>query len=147
MFTISTKGDYGMLFMAELVKQYKKGFVSLSDFSKRKKVSSNYLHQVVIPLKKKGLVTSREGIKGGYSLSKTPNKISILSVIEALEGPLAVVHCMTGKKSRKNCPGLNKCEVGPIWDHIQREMISTLQKKTLQDIFTPRSHKLYSIKR
>ena len=146
MFTISTKGDYGMLFMAELVKQYHKGFVSLSYFSKRKKVSSNYLHQVVMPLKKKGLVISREGIKGGYSLSKAPNKISILSVIEALEGSLAIVRCMVGKQS-KDCPGIKKCEVGPIWDYIQREMISLLQKMTLQDILTPRSQKLYHIKK
>jgi len=133
MFTISTKGDYGMLFMAELVKRYQKGLVSLSDFAKQKNISSNYLHQIVIPLKKKGLVTSKEGVNGGYCLAKSPHKISMLSVIEALEGSLGIVRCMINKQP-KNCPGIKKCEVGPLWSTVQRELISTLQKKTLQDI-------------
>jgi Rrf2 family protein len=99
-----------------------------------------------MPLKKKGLVTSKEGVNGGYHLTKAPNKISMLSVIEALEGPLGIVRCIIGKQP-KNCPGIKKCEVGPLWSTVQKEIISTLQKKTLQDILTHQPHQLYHIKK
>jgi Rrf2 family protein len=144
MFTVSTKGDYGMLFMIELVKQYQKGWVSLSDFAKQKHISSNYLHQIVTPLKKKGLIISKEGVNGGYHLRKSPNKISMLSVLEALEGPVGIVRCMTYKQHR-NCPVIKKCDGVFLWHTMQRELISIFKKKTLQDIVfhTPKNFSFY----
>lgn len=132
MFTISTKGDYGMMFMVELAKRYNKGLVSLSEFSKKKKISSNYMHQIVMPLMKQKLITSKEGISGGYSLRIPPQKISVLSIIEALEGPLAIVKC-TGKKGEM-CPSIKTCSIGSTWFTIQKEIKNFLSTKTLAHI-------------
>lgn len=130
MFTISTKGDYGMLFMVELAKEYKKGLVSLSDFAKRKKISSSYLHQIVMPLTNAGLILSKEGITGGYSLKAAPSKISVLTIIEILEGPLQITGCAGTNK----CPRNIKCGIEKVWTSIQDDIRYHLEKRSLTHI-------------
>lgn len=137
MFKISTKGDYGLLILAALATREKQGqkFVSLSEIAQEKHLSPRYLSQIILPLKKAGLVKSKEGTGGGYCLAKEPKEISIIEILEILEGPLAIVPCCA-KKSR-NCPA-KQCEKGcaakSTWQQASALLAQFLAHKTLKDI-------------
>lgn len=95
-------------------------------------MSSSYLHQIIQPLKKAGIVMSKEGVKGGYSLAKNPKNITIFEILESLEGPLSLVKCLSKQKNicqhTKNCPSRNSFSL------IQDDIKKILQKRTLAEL-------------
>lgn len=139
MFTISTKLDYGLLIMVELAKSdsesgndsNEKVYRSLQDIALEHGISPNYLSQLIIPLKQAGLVESKEGVHGGYRIAKQPDKINLRTIIEAMEGPLAIVRCMDDEA---DCPAESGCRTKPVWNKLKKDMYQLLEKKSLQDI-------------
>ena len=131
MFEVPTKVDYGLLILAELAKAWPDNFVSLAEIAQQKHVSSKYLSQVVIPLHKAGLVISKEGKFGGYALAKVPESISVREVVEAVDGPLQIVRCMTADK---DCPAQHHCTTQPIWHTLKNDIYQLLAEKSLADI-------------
>lgn len=132
MLKVSTKADYGLVVMLELARRYGEGFVSLSELAKQKHISSNYLHQVIGPLREKALIVSKEGIHGGYTLAKAPVTITVLEILETLEGPMEVVRCLSAGKAA--CPSMHNCDTGSVWNILQQEMKQYLRKTTLADL-------------
>lgn len=132
MLKLSTKGDYGIVFMLELAKRYKTGLVSLSEFAKQSGISGNYLHQIIRPLSRRGLIRSKEGMNGGFALKKDPKSITLLEIIESLEGPLRVVRCTVSANVK--CPHQKSCAGEQAWSILQEELATFFQQKTLADI-------------
>lgn len=125
------------MILAALAAREKQGhaFVSLSEIAQEKRLSPRYLSQIILPLKKAGLVKSKEGIGGGYCLAKKPEKISIIEILQILEGPLAIVPCCAIKS--QNCP-TKQCEKGcatkSTWQQASMLLAQFLSNKTLKDI-------------
>jgi Rrf2 family protein len=130
MFRLSRRGDYGLVFLLFLAEKDKNQPISLAKISKEKRLPKKYLAQLALSLKQAGIIDSREGVKGGYFLKKDPEKVSILEIIQALEGPFSTTLCQAN-------PG--KCLVEPFcpsknpWFEITQKMILSLQEKTLAD--------------
>lgn len=91
MFTLSAKGIYGLLAMIELAERRHQGSVQIKDIAARHDIPQHYLEQILVILKKAGLVESYRGAQGGYSLAKQPSGIRVGDVLEQLEGRLEVV--------------------------------------------------------
>ena len=87
---LSTKGIYGLRALYELSSKDLKTPTKLREIADLSDISLNYLEQIFTILKKEGFVKSIRGAEGGYMLAKPPSQISILSVIEALEGELQI---------------------------------------------------------
>lgn len=120
----STKAEYGLraiIYLAETTDP-----VSLASIAKREKLSLAYLERIFAMLKKAGLVKSFKGVKGGYTLSKKADKITVAQVIEVLEGELY----------RLNCPTCSvcKCLVHPVWLKLYRQISQTLNSITLKSL-------------
>lgn len=90
---LSTKGRYGLKVMFDLALHNSDSPVSLTDISERQKISVSYLEQLMILLRKNGLVISSRGALGGYRLSKRPEEITVGEILIALEGSLAPTDC------------------------------------------------------
>ena len=129
MFQIKARADYGLLIMLELAHAPQQ-LLSLTGLAKRLKISSVYLIQISQSLTKAGLIKSKEGAQGGYILAKPAAQISLLSIIEALEGRLKTRCSATGKK----CPCLSDCQVRGAWDSILSDLKLTLKKRTLASL-------------
>ncbi|MFA5318607.1 MAG: Rrf2 family transcriptional regulator [Patescibacteria group bacterium] len=132
MFTVSTKSGYGLIVMLELAKNYKKDFVSLTDIAKKNKLSANYLLQIVQPLVKAKLIESKEGKGGGYRLVRDPKKISILEILEILEGEVNMVKCLV--KDHNKCPAFSVCLAKDIWPVVLKDVRDVLGKRKLGDL-------------
>lgn len=127
MFGLSKKTDYGLELMIVLAKNYGQGTLSLRQIAKQKKLPFKYLEQVVIPLRKSGLVKAIEGKGGGYFLKKKPEIISIREIVEVLEGPVELGACF-------GCPKVNVCGQKDVWTEVGDKVRETIEEKTLADL-------------
>jgi len=85
---LSSKSLTAIKMFIDLAEQKENGFISLMDISKRKEVSKNFLEQIVILYKKKGLIIGSRGNQGGYKLAKEPHLITLKEIIEVSENSL-----------------------------------------------------------
>jgi len=127
MFGLTKKADYGLELMIALAKNYDKGPVSLFKIAKEKKLPLKYLEQVVLNLRKAGLIKAKEGRGGGYFLKKKPKDISVAEVVEVLEGPVEVGACF-------GCPKATICGQRDVWVEVGDKVRETIEDKTLADL-------------
>ena len=86
MFSITSKAHYGIAAIMELAQQYGNGVTQIKDIAERRKIPKNYLEQIFNRLTRHGIIKSVRGKNGGYLLADDPAKISLLKILEALEG-------------------------------------------------------------
>ncbi|MFH1479388.1 MAG: Rrf2 family transcriptional regulator [Candidatus Omnitrophota bacterium] len=128
---ISTRARYGARLMLQLALHYDKGQLYLKDIARSEDISEKYLSQIIMLLKGKGLVNSFRGAKGGYILSRSPDKITMKEVIEALEGKLTLVSCVEDKA---RCPRSTMCVTRGLWSKVGISIANTLSGVTLKDL-------------
>ncbi len=131
MIKLSTKGRYGsrlMLALARHLAQGKKS-VTLKEIAEEEDISLRYLEQIVMPLKMANLLKSIRGAGGGYTLARKPSQIKLLDILEAMEGPCALVNCVLDKNF---CDRLPSCAAYVIWKEASAVMENYLSQVTLQ---------------
>ncbi|NLD73152.1 MAG: Rrf2 family transcriptional regulator [Chloroflexi bacterium] len=114
---ISTKGEYGIRAMIELSLRYGEGYVQSAQIAEARAIPENYLYQLLITLRKAGLIRSRRGPKGGHMLARPPAHIHMEEVVVALEGPLAPVTCVEDEEY-SDCQFHSTCPVRQVWARI-----------------------------
>lgn len=130
---LSTRGRYSTRLMMELALHFGEGPVLLKNISKVQDISLKYLGQLIIPLKIAGLIKSTRGSHGGYFLSRTPDKIKLSEVINAVEGPIAFSECVD---SPDICYRSKTCAARDVWEQATRQFNKTLSDITLSDMLS-----------
>lgn len=92
MLSLSVKTHYALLAMLELAERSADKPVQLRSIINKYELPHNYVEQAMIVLKQKGLVNSFRGSQGGYQLAKATNEITILEILEAIEGPISLTN-------------------------------------------------------
>ena len=130
---LTSKGRYAVLAMADLAKNYVEEPTSLAEISLRQGISISYLEQLFLKLRKNNLVQSTRGPSGGYVLSKPPEEIKLLSIINAVDEKIKTVKCK--KESKKGCNGKSiKCITHNLWDDLEAHINKFFYDNTLSDI-------------
>ena len=94
MFAFTTKSRYGLSAILEMAKNYGRGPLQVREIAARHGISAQYLEQLLGRLVKPGLIKAVRGQKGGFVLARAPQKIALIDVLEALEGPLAIAQSL-----------------------------------------------------
>jgi Rrf2 family protein len=118
----SSRAIYGMRAMLALARSHGQGSTFLKDIVEREGLPGTYLEQLMVPLRKAGIVQGVRGAKGGYTLSRNPAEISVLSILEALEGPLNLAECPTGSGC---CRNPEACALQDLWEDGSRALQNT----------------------
>ncbi|MEW6618473.1 MAG: Rrf2 family transcriptional regulator [bacterium] len=129
---LTTKGRYGLRVMIDMSLHEGDEWLSVNDISKRQNISFPYVEQLVVQLKKAGLVESIRGPQGGYRLSKPASEISAGEVIRIVEGPLEIVHC--AGKTKEECERSGKCATQILWTKISQQMAQILDNISLKEL-------------
>ena len=130
---LTAKGRYAVMAMADLAKNNVEEPTSLTEISLRQGISIAYLEQLFLKLRKNNLVQSARGPSGGYVLSKPPEKIKLLSIINAVDEKIKTVKCR--KESKKGCNGKSiKCITHNLWDDLETHISKFFESNTLNDI-------------
>jgi len=117
--------------MLEFARNWGKGPLSLTEAAAAQDISLKYLEHIVAALKSAGLLTAARGRRGGYELTRSPERIRLDEVVEALEGGLNPVECL-GPDS--NCPKIATCPARQLWSEVKDAMTGVLAQRTLKDL-------------
>ena len=123
---LSKKSEYGLRALIELTLAYEQTTLQRHQIAKRQHIPIEFLEQILLALKRAGLLASQRGLKGGYTLIKPPGEITVGQVIRILDGPLAPIGCVskTAYQKCRDCPYADKAEcpvqhvMGPVRDAI-----------------------------
>lgn len=130
---VSAKGHYGLLALAELVKNYKLGrSVQVKEIAKNQNIPSQYLGQIMVLLKRGRLVHGSRGPAGGYVLARPPETITVKEVLHALEGPMIGFDIRSRMQPRSVSPVSQRLIA--TWARGIKAMESVLEETTLADL-------------
>lgn len=127
---ISRKQDYAVMLMGVLAKHHQKRLVPLSEIAQMYHLSTLFLRQIAAVLKKHQLITSKEGVGGGYQLARDPATISVADIIEAFEGSTALTIC-GAHAAGVRCDKESICRTQTTWALINQEVHQLLESKNL----------------
>ncbi len=139
----STKAEYGVRVMAHLAREGADVPISLAVIADAEGLPLAYLEHLVARLRRAELVESRRGARGGYSLSRPAEKITMAEVVQALEGDIAPIECITAGAdgalvcARDGTPGHDPCPTKLLWTRVQGSIVRTLTDMTLADLAQP----------
>jgi Rrf2 family cysteine metabolism transcriptional repressor len=143
----STKAEYGIRVMVALAQRAAESptgeepVVPLAEIAERDGLPLAYLEHLVARLRKSGLIESRRGSRGGYMLARAPAQITMAEVVEALEGSIAPIECISQNPdgsivcSRESDPA-HVCPTKLLWTRVRFAIVSTLMDTTLADLLT-----------
>jgi Rrf2 family protein len=131
MLRLSKKADYALMAMKHLATRTDAGSASAREIAEQYDIPMELLAKVLQRLARRGLLTSHQGTRGGYRLSRTSSAISVADIIQAIDGPLTVTACST---EAENCDQYGKCSVrDPLW-RIKDYIVQALSTCSLQEM-------------
>jgi len=137
----STKAEYGVRVMAHLAGRDVSEPVALGSIATAEGLPLAYLEHLMARLRRAGLVASRRGAHGGYSLERPARAISMAEVVEALEGDIAPIECISqGADGALVCSREahgDACPTKLLWTRVRGSIVTTLREMTLADLATP----------
>ncbi len=131
---LSMAAELGIRGILTLAEEHGQGPVPLEEICRRRDLPKEYVAKIFTSLTRAGLVDAVRGKGGGHFLAKPPEEITLLEVIEAIEGPLATNLC---QHTPPRCQEVD-CPVRPVWSEIQEQVRAILGSKHLSD-FLPKA--------
>ncbi len=130
---LSKKTKYGLKALSYLAKQPQYEPVLISDISAAENISKKFLESILLTLKKNGVLSSKKGKGGGYYLLKKPNEIKISAIIRVLEGPIAMLPCVSLNYYEKcdDCINEELCSLNILMAEVRDSTLKILENKTL----------------
>jgi Rrf2 family protein len=135
----STKAEYGVRVMVELARRGGDQPVPLAEIADHEGLPLAYLEHLVARLRRAELIESRRGARGGYLLARQADQITMAEVVEALEGTIAPIECISSTPgggvvcSRETDPD-HVCTTKILWTRVRFAIIHTLAETTLADL-------------
>lgn len=132
---LSRKAQYAFRALTHLVNQHEVGPVLISEIAQKKHIPLKFLENILLELKKADILDSKKGKGGGYFLKKDPAKVSVASVIRIVDGPIAMLPCVSLYFYQKcsNCDEGN-CGLHDMMEQVRDATLSILENQTLQDL-------------
>lgn len=133
---LTRKTKYGLKALIYIAKQDKSKPVLISEIAEHENISKKFLEAILLDLKKNGIVGSKMGKGGGYYLLKEAKDIKIASVIRVLDGPIALLPCVSLNFYEKcdDCPSEETCSLNRIMIQVRDNALAILDNKSLLDL-------------
>lgn len=133
---LSKKTKYGLKALTFLACQEDKKPVQIAEIANHENISQKFLESILLTLRKTGILGSKKGKGGGYYLIKEPSEILMTEVMRALEGPIAMVPCVSLNFYEKcdDCPDENKCAVNKLMLQVRDNTLKVFRNNTLADL-------------
>ncbi len=125
------KGDYGLRAMIDLAAHYGQGPIPSADIAARQFIPENFLDQLLITLRRAGLLKSHRGPRGGHMLARPPTQISMGEIITILDGSLAPMECLPNPSICQLTAG---CAIREVWAQVDDFAQRLLSTTTLEQL-------------
>jgi Rrf2 family protein len=131
---LTRRGDYGVS-AVYYIAQYPKGcFISVDEISVKSEISKPYLSKILQDLCRGGILSSRRGTGGGFTLARLAQEISLKNIIDIIEGKICIVTCLN---SPDQCSRSDRCPISPFWNEVQGFIDELMDSITIEDLVNP----------
>jgi Rrf2 family protein len=128
---LSTRVRFGLRIMVQIAAEGDSQPVLARRVAAAQAISQAYVDQILVPLRAGGLLRSQRGPRGGFQLSRPADQITVLDIVEVLEGKLNLIDCVDSPNS---CDRLVGCVTHPVWRKLTRAIQDTLSGITLAEL-------------
>lgn len=132
---LSARAQYAFRALTYLVEKYEEGPVLISEIAQKKNIPLKFLENILLELKKANILESKKGKGGGYYISKPPAETKIATVIRIVDGPIALLPCVSLNfyEKCKQCDEGN-CGLHDMMAEVRDATLGVLENRTLQDL-------------
>jgi Rrf2 family protein len=132
---LSKKSQYAFKALTYLTEKFNEGPVLISEISKKKKIPLKFLENILLELKKADILDSKKGKGGGYFLKKSPEKIKVATIIRLINGPIAMLPCVSlyFYERCKNC-NEKHCGLHDMMIEVRDATLGIVENRTLKDL-------------
>jgi len=131
---ITTWAEYGVICALHLARRANDGPVTGRDIAAREKLPADYVEQILLRLRRAGVIASTRGARGGYMLARPAEDISIRAVIHASELETFDLHCVSHPVETDRCSASHNCSIRPVWVLLQTKIDDVLESVCLADL-------------
>ena len=133
---ITTWAEYGLICALHLARRAGAGPVTGRDVAARERLPGDYVEQILLRMRRAGIVDSTRGARGGYALARPPELISVRDVIQASELTTFDLHCISHPVDADRCAAAENCSIRPVWLLLQQRIDEVLEGVKLSDLLT-----------
>jgi len=133
---LSKKAKYGLKALLLLAQHYEQGPLIIAEIAQQEAIPKKFLELILLELKKQGLLHSKKGKGGGYTLAKTPHMIKMGTIIRILDGPLAPLPCVsvTAYAKCQECKDEKTCGIRIVMKDVRDSIALILDSTSLADV-------------
>lgn len=131
---ITTWAEYGLICALHLARRAGAGPVTGRDVAAKEKLPADYVEQILLRMRRAGIVNSTRGARGGYALARGAEEISVRDVIQASELTTFDLHCVTHPVDAARCAEAENCSIRPVWLLLQQRIDEVLEGVKLNDL-------------
>ena len=128
---ITRQADYALRAMVYLAQMEPGLRAATSQIAQEQRIPPSFLAKIISQLSIAGLIHTSRGARGGVSLARSPEAISVLEGVEAIDGPLMLNEC---SRETSNCPFGESCPLRLLWCETQADMVDRLRKTTFASV-------------
>ncbi len=141
MLRITKLTDYGIVLLVQFASDETRSSKNARTMAEATSLPLPVVSKILKSLAQGGLLTSQRGAKGGYALARRPEDVNVAEIIDALEGPIALMECSAGPG---HCEQETSCQVRDPWQRINQAILETLKHVTLRELSgSPQEEFLY----
>ena len=132
---LSMKSQYAFKALTYLSEKFNEGPILISEIAKKKKIPLKFLENILLELKKADILDSKKGKGGGYFLKTSPEKIKVATVIRLINGPIAMLPCVSlyFYERCKNCDQKH-CGLHDMMVQVRDATLNIVENRTLKDL-------------
>jgi Rrf2 family protein len=131
---ITTWAEYGLICALHLARRAGEGPVTGRDIAARERLPGDYVEQILLRMRRAGIVNSTRGARGGYALARDPEAITVRDVIQASELTTFDLHCVSHPVDAARCADSGSCSIRPVWQLLRRRIDEVLEGVRLSDL-------------
>lgn len=131
---ITTLAEYGVICALHLAKRVGEGPITGRDIAERERLPVDYVEQILLRMRRAGIVKSTRGAHGGYALGRPAENVSVRDVIAASELQTFDLHCVTHPVEEERCSSSHTCSIRPVWMLLQQKIDDVLEGVRLSDL-------------
>ena len=131
---VTTWAEYGVICALHLARRTELGPVNGREIARQERLPGDYVEQILLRLRRAGVIASTRGARGGYVLARPPEQVSIRAVIQASELETFDLHCVSHPLEEERCSASHNCSIRPVWVMLQRKIDDVLEGVTLADL-------------
>lgn len=134
--TISKKTRYAIVALTMLAREFGKGPIQIKEIATSEKIPQNFLENILLELRKMGVLGSRLGKSGGYFLLKKPEDVNLAEIVRHFEGTIALMYCVSEKAYQpcEFCKNEETCQIRKVFKEIRDTTYDILARTSLRDL-------------